>query len=77
MGILVKIYYYVWRDNFNSVMETIYMKQALRVLLVTALVAPLFFLTACCGRCDDKCTYDKMGTRYDNCDPCKDGVPVK
>jgi hypothetical protein len=53
------------------------MKNALRVLLVTALVAPLFFLTACCGKCDDKCTYDKCGTRYDNCEPCKDGCPVK
>lgn len=57
------------------------MKQTLRVLLVTALVAPLFFLTACCNTCDtkceDKCTYDKMGTKYDNCNPCRDGVPAK
>lgn len=54
------------------------MKQAIRVLLVTALVAPLFFLTACCGSpCDKPCTYDKMGTKYDNCHPCKDECPVK
>jgi hypothetical protein len=60
------------RQFVNSVMETI-MRQSLRVLLVTALVAPLFFLTACCGKCDDKCTYDKMGAKYDACQEC----PVK
>lgn len=40
------------------------MRQALNVLLVTALVAPLLLLTGCCGLCDDGC-YDKCGTNYD------------
>lgn len=39
------------------------MRQALNVLLVTALVAPLLLLTGCMC-CDDPC-YDKCGTNYD------------
>lgn len=50
------------------------MKQALRVLLVTALIAPLFMLTACCGtscspcdtKCDTKCEVDKCGMPCDS-----------
>lgn len=46
------------------------MKQALRVLLVTALIAPLFMLTACCGTscspCADKCEVDKCGMPCDS-----------
>lgn len=44
------------------------MRSSLRLLLVTALVAPLFFLTACCGKCDTPCSYDKMGAKYDSCE---------
>ncbi len=35
------------------------MKQVLNLLLVTALIAPVFALTGCCGSGD--CGYDKMG----------------
>ncbi len=40
------------------------MRQALSILLVTALVAPLLVLTGC--GCKDSCapTYDKCGTEY-------------
>lgn len=41
------------------------MRQALNVLLVTALVAPLLLLTGCCGMCCEDPCYDKCGTNYD------------
>lgn len=50
-------------DNVrNSVMEIIFMK-ALNVLLVTALIAPVLFLSGCCKEGCEK-TYDKCGTTY-------------
>lgn len=43
------------------------MINSLKVLLVTALVAPLLLLTGCnCGGCEK--TYDKCGTTYKECD---------
>ncbi len=59
------------RQFYNLIRET-FMKQALRVLLVTALVAPLFMLTACCGttccpeKCPEKCEVDKCGMPCDS-----------
>ncbi len=35
---------------------------ALRVLLVTALIAPVLLLTGC--GCKDECSYDKMCDQY-------------
>jgi len=59
----------VKRQLCNLIRET-FMKQALRVLLVTALIAPLFMLTACCGTscspCPEKCEVDKCGMPCDS-----------
>lgn len=47
------------------------MKKALNVLLVTALVAPLLFLTGCCNMgCEKEKCYDKCGNEYTH----KDGM---
>ncbi len=44
------------------------MKNSLKVLLVTALIAPVLLLTGCgCGTGCEK-TYDKCGMNYDKCD---------
>lgn len=48
------------------------MKNSVKLLLVTALVAPVLFLTGCnCGGCDKPCpSYDKCGTQYSEKDGC-------
>lgn len=57
----------VKRQLCNSVMET-FMKKALNILLVSALVAPLLLLTGC--NCNSGCepTYDKCGQSYTKAD---------
>lgn len=59
---------WVKRETFISVMETFIMKKALNVLLVTALVAPVLFLTGCCNTGGCEKTYDKCGTSYTSAD---------